>query len=223
MKTVITSTPEAVAFRLEEIGLAAAPVQEIIDIMVDAKRSATANDVAGAGGTRAYLDGTRRDREVGAPFGWVKDSRGNLESMIHDENSMRLVVCNGDEDTGVVGGMASNRNPKGPATEQIVAENSEQFTFESLLEAAKSVSPKQIMELSRPDGFTTWYLFVYADADTYRAELSCPVSVQGGYLAESRERIILVRGGDDDNNLRPRVVAPEPDTGFEIIVTRKTA
>lgn len=224
MKTVITSQSEQVVKRIKELSLTPEAILEIIIAMVAAKRSWTHNDVAGAGGTRAYLDGTRRARDVGTALGWVKNTEGNLESMVQHEMNLRFVVCNANECAGVADLNASNRNPKGPATEQVVAANNEQFMFQGLLDQVDAENIVRFASQPQPDGLMTWYLFIYADDDTYRAELSCPASVEGGFLANCHERIILVRDGDNDNNLRPRRTAPpDSDDVFEITVTRKQA
>ncbi len=224
MKTIVIDQPFRVAQRLRELSLNPKVMLEILETMVSARRSWTPNDVAGAGGTRAYLDGTRRAREVCAPLGWLRDSEGNLESMVNEQEGLRVVVCNANENAGVADLNASNRNPKGPATEQVVALNSEQATFFELLEEVDAQNMPHFESEKRPGGLTTWYLFVFADDETYRAELSCPITVEAGYLANCRERIILVRDGDNDNNLRPRrTVSPEGDSEFAITVTRKSA
>jgi hypothetical protein len=51
-----------------------------------------------------------------------------------------------------------------------------------------------------------------------RAELSCPISVEGGFFADFQERIVLV-GPDDGDGIRRR--SPDDGPEFEIPVSRK--
>ncbi len=220
MNTSIVQAPEAVHHRLDELGFPATACQETIDAMVAAQRSWTTNDVMGAGGTRAYLDGTRRARDVGQSFGWEVNREAGLEAISHPELKIRIAVCNSTANACFVDSAPSNRNPKGPATEVVIARNNEQLQFMDLLEEASIDKFKP----GGTDGFTTWYLFVYATADTYKAELSCPLQVEGGHFGKFAQRIFLVRDGDNDNNLQIRTpLAPCPEHAFDVIVTRKHA
>lgn len=221
METIIFDQPNEVRKRLRELSLNPDGLLEAIDTMVAAHRNITPNDILGVGGSRAYQDGTCRVRDVSGDFGWIPAREGNLESMIHKDKRLRVVVCNSNPGAGLANMAASNRNPKGPATEHIVAENLVQAELEGLLNELENVVP--FKDAPRPDGFATWYLFVWTDDDTYRAELSWPVNVEGGHLKNFIERIILVRDGDNDNNLRQRKVALDTDSALEITVTRKQA
>jgi len=222
MNTIVVDQPNFVQKRLKEMSFEPEGLQEVIDTMVSAQRNCTPNDVRGAGGSRAYQDGTCRIRDISGPHGWVPNRDGNLESMIHMEKALRVVVCNSNPGAGLPTMDASNRNPKGPATEQVVSENLEQAEFDGLLNEVENIIS---FTPARPDGFATWYLFVWVDDDTYRAELSWPVSIEGGHLKNFRERIILVRDGDGDNNLGTREIGPsgDSDLDLEITVTRKEA
>ena len=64
-----------------------------------------------------------------------------------------------------------------------------------------------------------WYLFVYADGDDVRAELSYPIAIEGDQFHGFNERILLVQKGEwQDVNIVPDDV-PLPD--FDVSVTQK--
>ena len=64
-----------------------------------------------------------------------------------------------------------------------------------------------------------WYLFVYADGDDVRAELSYPKAIEGDQFQGFNERIILVQKDEWQtvDVLPDDVPLPEP----EVSVTRK--
>lgn len=73
-------------------------------------------------------------------------------------------------------------------------------------------------ELSKANA-ANWYLFVYADGDDVRAELSYPMAIEGDQFHGFNERILLVGKGE----WQGIDIAPDdldlPD--FDVSVTRK--
>jgi hypothetical protein len=75
---------------------------------------------------------------------------------------------------------------------------------------------------AQPGLLVSWFLLVYVDGDDFRAELSCPVEIEGGFFTDFSERIVLT-GPNGGGGVKKR--SDEPDDGdpmeFDIPVTRK--
>ena len=75
-----------------------------------------------------------------------------------------------------------------------------------------------------PGAYVSWYICVYNEGDEVRAELSCPVEVEFGYVKDFHERIILV-GPDGPHGASVRRRGPDDDFGsaseIDITVTRR--
>ncbi|MDQ8184256.1 hypothetical protein [Pelagicoccus sp. SDUM812002] len=216
MEALIIDNPEEANNRLNELGLSEKDLIDIAMAMVGAKRDTTKNDVAGAGGLRSWMDGTRRAREILTMQGWKRDRTAQVESVANKQLGIRLIVCNTDASTGLPNSIPQNSSKKGTGTQSNVNCNQQNFFSQLGFENQASAGSE----------FVTWYLCVYGGKETMRAELSCPTVMANGYFVEFRERIILSGENDDFNGTKTgrKPVAPTstPVQEYDISVVRKT-
>jgi hypothetical protein len=215
MKAKIFVKPIEVGNRLEEIfGFKSSDLREVIDTMIRARNSCTDNDPPSAAGFKAWSDGTRRLREVGAPLGWERNNDNFVYSIHSPDRQIKIAVCNTDDSTGIEDAEPQNRNKKGAAMGWAVSAN--QMTL--------ALDIENVVQLDRtPSGVRYWYLCVYIEGEVMRAELSCPSECDGGFFKSFEERIILIGGDNGDGGVRVRRQSPDGGSDEEIIVTRKQA
>jgi hypothetical protein len=219
MDPIILKTRIEVANALAGIGLNREHLNEVIERMVTARNSCTANHPLGSAGYMAWAEGTCRLREIGSLTpGWERNNDDYIPSIYNVERKHKVAICNTDDGTGLEKRLPQNRNKKGAGMDRVVGANQE--VFSELLEAAVNVIP--ISQDSR--GIVFWYLCVYSEGDEVRAELSCPLECVGGFFKSFSKRIILIGGDDDDGSGVQRRLEPTDGVpGFDIIVTRKQA
>jgi len=220
MRTILLKEPFRVANRLEQLGLAKEQLLDVVDAMVLARNSCTANDPPAAPGWSAWRDGTRRLREVFCPLGWEKDDADMISSISHKDKGVKIAVSNTDEATGVENQTPQNRSPKGSATDRVIYEN--QAIFTDIIESTTNVIPMSAPGLGEI-GMVHWYLCVFCDGEIVRAELSCPAKCASGYFTGFYERIMLLTDHDENRGIAIRPDGPIEDSGFEVPVTRKKA
>jgi len=162
----------------------------------------------------AWMEGTRRLREIFLSLGWERNDDFRVYSV--SKGSIRIAVCNTNDGTGMEFQQPKNRNKKGPGTDLAVSLN--QGVFSVILEEAMNIVPPS----SSPEGISYWYLCVFCEDETVRAELSCPLEFENGFFTSFRDRIILI-GGDDNNLITRRSQNPDGDSDYGIVVTRKQA
>lgn len=223
MQTLIVAKPLEVENELEKIALSAGQVLEIVHAMAGARADATENDPPGAAGWSAWRMGIRRSREVTIHDkrfpDWERDETGQVSSVVNRKAGVRLLVSNTDDGTGIDAQdrYPQNRSKKGAATDGIVQGN--QGVFEFMEQASNVVSfPKAA---DGDQDIVSWYLCVYSFGDELRAELSCPVGIEGGFFTKFSKRIIIL--GGDGTGIDP-VKSKKPDgevVEFDIPVARK--
>lgn len=222
MNALFLDNPIQAQNRLEQLGLSKPLLLEAIRAMVAARNNCTENDPPSAPGWSSWRDGTRRLREVLIPLGWKKDDTDMISSAFNEKLGIKVSVQNADASTGVENQTPQNSSQKGAATERIVEANGDQFEFRSILDQMPGVIPISSETRASTSGITHWYLCVFCEGDTYRAELSCPVQCVGGFFTKYSERIPIIDDQPDDGAKLRRDV---PDDGgeFEIPVIRKAA
>lgn len=219
MPAIIRSNPIEVNNRLAQIGFTLEEMLEVVDAMVAGRNSCTENDPLGSPGWSAYKDGTRRLREIARPKGWEKDDSDQFPWILNRELGIRIGVCNTDDGTGCEDKTPQNRNKKGVAADKSV-EGNQQGSFFDHLESPK-VIPISLAK-KQPGMMVTWYVCVYCEGDERRAELSCPVEMEGGFFADFVERIILIGPDDPPAGVKRRKSDDSGDGGeFDIPVKRK--
>lgn len=223
MQTQIVAKPLEVENELEKIALSAGQVLEIVHAMAGARADTTENDPPGAAGWSAWRMGIRRSREVTIHDkrfpDWERDETGQVSSVVNRKVGVRLLVSNTDDGTGIVSQdrFPQNRSKKGAATDGIVQGN--QGVFEFMEEASNVVAFPKASDGDQE--IVSWYLCVYSFGDELRAELSCPVGIEGGFFTKFSKRIIIL--GGDGTGIDP-VKSKKPDgevVEFDIPVARK--
>jgi hypothetical protein len=218
MAAIFRTNPIEVDNRLEQLGWARSDLLEIIDAMVAARNGCTENDPAAAPGWMSWKEGVRRMREIARPNGLEKNEADQVPWVLDHKRGIRLTVSNTDDGTGIENRTPQNRSKKGPATDRAVGAN--QYSFIDLLDVPEKVVPLS-MTGRQPGMIVSWYLCVYCEVDDVRAELSCPVGLEGGFFTEFMERIILI--GPDGGGTAVRRRDDDPDEGpeFDVPVSRK--
>jgi hypothetical protein len=217
MPAVFRTNPVEVSNRLEELGWTAEELLEVAESMVAARFSCTENDPSSAPGWMSWKDGTRRMREIGSLKGLTKADIDQIPCIIDTKRKLKFSVSNTDDGTAIEGRTPQNHSKKGPGTDRAVTGNQG-----SLFDPKDApVVPLSKMK-AQPGLLVSWFLLVYVDGDDFRAELSCPVEIEGGFFTDFSERIVLT-GPNGSGGVKKR--SDEPDDGnpmeFDIPVTRK--
>ena len=223
MPTIIVAKPVEVENELEKIGLTGGQVLEIIHAMAGARADATENDPPGAAGWSAWRMGIRRSREVTMHDkrfpDWERDETGQVSSVVNRRLGVRLLVSNTGDGTGIDAEdrYPQNRSKKGAATDRIVQSN--QGVFEFLEEETNVVAFPKAADAE--EGTVSWYVCVFSDGGDLRAEVSCPIGIEGGFFTGfSRRIIVLGEGGTGIDPVRAKKTDGEV-VEFDIPVARK--
>jgi len=211
---ILRTNPVEIANRLQELGWSRDDLAEVIDAMVGGRRSCTDNDPLSAPGWMAWKNGIRRFRELGRAKGMHKVEVDGIPYVVNLGAKTRFTVANTNDGTSRERSNPQNQNRKGPATERAVAAQGE--LFEALAEAPPKVTR---LPTAPPGVWIAWYLCVFCDGEDVRAELSCPVAIEGGYFTDFYERIFLI--GPDDGGVKVRRDLPENEQDFDIPVIRR--
>ena len=124
-------------------------------------------------------------REIFGREGWESGDADGIEIIVNHELKKMITVLNADAGTADKFRSPRNRTPKGPAAEKVVDLNDQIEMFKR-------------QEISAPpkDQNAIWYLCVFDDGKTVRAELSLPIDFQSGYFVGFSERIFILNPGD---------------------------
>jgi len=193
--------------RLAQLGLRRDLLLEVVRAATGARRSATGFYPLSAGGLLSWIEGTGQLRRIFLPNGWDICRRDNIESIFHPEVGLKVVFQNAERAGDPLRDpIATSKKGAGSARAVELGQ----------YELWPKETAKEVVELSA----TTWVLFVYADGDDVRAELSCPIAVNEEQFDGFHERIILVgKGGWDATE--PLVDSDEPPVEYEVMVSRK--
>ena len=186
-------------------------VIEIVRAAVGARRDAIDDDPVNAPGLLSYIFGTRAIRTIFRSKGWKISRLDNIEATYDPVRRAKIVFQNADHAADL------QRKPKavsdkGPTAERAV-KNGQMALFPDM--------QKEQEEAEIAATAAVWYLFVSADGDDVRAELSCPDVIEGGQFKDFHERIFILQPGEWS---RLEVVddgASAAEQEFEINVTRK--
>lgn len=143
-------------------------------------------------------------REQLAPAGWKGVSDRNDEQAVHPEASIAVTVKSGDENTGLLGEVASQKSPAGQCITQAVLQNQQLLLPE--IEAQQ-------------DAFLRLFLLIYTgSASGIRAELSIPVALSdsGKRFTHAARRIMIPLDAADDFDVLLPDAPDKPDDTFEI-------
>ena len=100
MDPILRLNPIEVTNRLADLSLKREDLLEVIERMVSARNSCTANHPPGSAGWMAWSEGTCRLRDVFLPLGWEKCEDYHISS-VWDQKHMHIAVCNTDDGTGL--------------------------------------------------------------------------------------------------------------------------
>lgn len=176
----------------------------------DAERAlCTGNDVNGFAAMTVYDKAARALRERYCGGGWEKDDTDNQAGIRHPAKKLRIVPCNFDINVGNRLVQPTNRSPKGE-----VSRGKARCNATGWLPGVPDIPPQD-----RKD-YKTWILGIYAvDAQPLKAELSFPVEFDGSFYSRFAQRIILLRGDEDDH--RPSGRDEGPTDIVDIAIIRK--
>ena len=190
--------------RLAQLGLRRDLLLDVVRSAVGGRRSSTFHPLSAAS---PVLD--RRDahlRRVFVPQGWeiCRGTTSSPSSTPRTESRSYSRMPNGQ---GIRCSIPLPCPGRAPARRAI-----ELGQFELWPE----VREKEVAEITAP----TWVLFVFADGDDVRAELSCPIAITEDQLDGFHERIVLVQKGGWDST-QPLIDEDEPAAEYDVTVSRK--
>lgn len=204
--TVLAHNHEVVP-RLAQLGLRRDLLLDVVRAAVGGRRSATAFHPLSAGGLLSWIEGTGHMRRVFVSQGWEICRRDNIESIFHPVYGIKVVFQNAERaGDALFDPVAVSRKGAGSAR----AIELGQFEF------WPEMREKEVAEVTAP----TWVLFVFADGDDVRAELSCPIAIHDDQFDGFHERIILVEKGGWDSTV-PFIDEDEPPAEYDVTVSRK--
>lgn len=195
-----------VATRLQALGVTKAELLDVVRAAVGGRRDAIPYDPISAGGQFAWIFGTRQLRAIYVPQGWEIDRTDNIESVFNPRTGIKIIYQSAERAGDLIYDPLSI-SKKGSGSARAVE-----------LGQGELWPEMRKRELSKVNA-ASWYLFVYADGDDVRAELSYPMAIEGDQFHGFNERILLVGKGEwqgiditpDDLDL--------PD--FDVSVSRK--
>jgi hypothetical protein len=196
-----------VAPRLEQLGTSKAELLSIVRAAVGARRNATAFHPLSGGGLLSWIEGTAQLRRVFVPQGWSICRRDNIESVYNSELGIKIVFQNAERaGDPIFEPLAMTR--KGAASARAIESGQYELFPED--------KAKEIAEANA----AMWMLFVQAEGQDVRAELSCPKGISEEQFAGFHERILLVKKGEWD---APETPANDGDLAaeYEVPVSRK--
>lgn len=181
----------------------------VVKAMVAARAGCTVNNAKSSPGFYAWDGGIRRSREIFGKEGWMNGDDDGIETIVNHDFKRRVTVMNTDAGTADKSRTPRNRTPKGPATEKVVDLNDQ-------IEMFKRKETGAFPE----DDFELWYLCVFDNGRTVRAELSRPVEFKSNYFVKFSERIFILEDGDWE---KVAIASPsgDADPGLKIDVRRK--
>ena len=193
--------------RLAQLGLRRDLLLDVVRAAVGGRRSSTGFHPLSAGGLLSWIEGTAHLRRLFVPGGWEICRRDNIETVFHPAFGIKVVFQNADRAGDPLFDPLAV-SPKGAGSARAIGLGQFEFWPE--------IREKEVAELTAP----TWVLFVYADGDDVRAELSCPMAISEDQFDGFHERILLVRKGEWEST-DPFIGEDEPPAEYDVTVSRK--
>jgi hypothetical protein len=207
MAMPVIAEDHAVVPRLSQLGLRRDLLLDVVRAATGARRVSTPFHPLSAGGLLSWIEGTRQLRRAFFPLGWQTCRRDNIESIFNPGFGLKVVFQNAERAGDLL------RDPLACSRKGAGAARAVELGQYELWPEHKAV---EVAELNA----TTWVLFVYGDGDDVRAELSCPIAINGEQFDGFHERIILVEKGGWDASL-PLPDTEEPPAEYEVNVSRR--
>lgn len=183
-------TDENAVDRLTELGVPLTALSEAAWQGYLARSRTTSNHPKIARGVIMWAEAVAVLREQLRSEGWSKSDKGNYELVINDTNDLAIVVTTGDDATGLLGAMPSNKCPKGINTSEAVDINNQLDLFSEFLPKVEDIK-----------GITTWVFLIHLAENELRSELSLPSSIANGKINGWKERVILPAMPLDDDTV----------------------
>jgi hypothetical protein len=142
------------------------------------------------------------------PRGYERHDDDNVSRLVHRDRGIAIAVTSGNSATGlpysIVRRHPSTKYPKGAAVQAVVQRNG-QLSFLGMGD-----DQDEPINLA---AYVTWFLMVYVDKRSIRAEVSCPAGVSAkGYVSTWNDRL-LVRTLPNDGFAVDLDFGPEDDGG----------
>lgn len=169
--------------RLADFGVTRDELMAVVGAAVGARRSASAFAPASAGGLMAWIRGTEALRALFLPKGWEITRTDNIEAVYHAESGVKIIYQSADR-------------AGDPIADPLAVSKKGQGSARAVECGQGDLFPETVVEAMRELNAASWYLFVYADGDDVRAELSFPRAIEDDQFRGFNERIILVRRGE---------------------------
>lgn len=183
----IIADPPLVRVALGVLGVSLDGLQDVAEAIWWAHNSCTENDPPSFPGWQRYAVGTRSVRELLMPEGWDKDDSNGYCRTISPDQSVAIVVCAGNEETGNPDREPTTRNPKGPHTIRAVAVNRAQL---ELFQETQAGAIRRLWRLDPPPA--TWLLLTDVREGRLFAELSMPSQMDESLRVHQWERRIIL-------------------------------
>jgi len=198
---------QEVGVRLQDFGTTKEEILEVVRIAVGAKREALISHPANAAGQLSYIFGTGAVRDLFCPKGWQIDRTDNIEATYDPQKGIKIIFQNADS------ACEESRDPKAISDKGAASARAIALSCGNLFPEYEEEDRKRL-------NASVWYLLVYVEGDDVRAELSCPLAIEGHQFYGFSERIFILKRGEwnsidvvEDDNAPPQV--------FDIQVTRK--
>jgi hypothetical protein len=165
----------------------------------------------GAGGSMAWMEGTKLIRSVMIPKGWRIENPGNQPRVVSPDGKHAITVICGDEHTGNHTRTPMTRNKKGRQTSQGVSYNVRQTEL-------FPVSREELQRYSPHSDQTLWILLFYVDkaAGEVRYELSRPINMSENEKVDDWKPRFIMPSLKLGDNINPE--GPEPSSDIDIPV-----
>lgn len=208
--TVLFDNPEAIANRLQQLGLEEGLLREAIYQGHLQRTRLTLNHPLIYHGLNMWGEVVAALRDQLRALQWVREDIGSYALTVHEENKLAITVASGDEGTGNAFAHPTNRSRKGRNTVDAIEANRQLELFERLPLAIEVDEGKQ-----------TWVLMHHTDIlrSEIRVELSRPLSIgKDGKITAWAERIILASIPFDDQLVD---IYPPSGPDIDIDIQRK--
>lgn len=193
--------------RLAQFGVTRDELLSVVSAAVGARRAASPLAPLSAGGLMAWIRGTEQLRQVFIPKGWEPTRTDNIEAVYNAELGVKIIYQSADRAADLADPLAVSKKGSGSAR---AVESGQGDLFPDLAKLA-----------SRELNAEAWYLFVFADGDDVRAELSFPKAIEDDQFHGFNERVILLEAGQWSGIDLSADEVKAPD--FEVTVLRKTS
>jgi hypothetical protein len=182
--------------RLADFGVTREELLTVVASAVGARRSASPMAPASAGGLMAWIRGTEALRAIFLPKGWELTRTDNIEAVYHAETGVKIIYQSADR-------------AGDPVADPLAVSKKGLGSARAVESGQGDLFPEYMVDAARELNAASWYLFVYADGDDVRAELSFPKAIEEDQFKGFNERILLVQMGEwDSMDLRSEEAAP---------------